>query len=83
MSVDIQSPFLSTSEAAQYLRLKKRTLDNMRWLGVEPCFRKHGGRVFYEIGELTDWSLSRKCQSTTSYWYEQRDYPVNTYQKSP
>lgn len=45
---DINSPFLSVSEAAQYVRLKKRTLDKMRCSGVGPCFRKHGGRVFDE-----------------------------------
>lgn len=54
MITDINSPFLSVSEAAQYVRLKKRTLDMMRCSGVGPYFRKHGGRVFYEINELAE-----------------------------
>ncbi|WP_425409318.1 helix-turn-helix transcriptional regulator [Hyphococcus sp.] len=53
-----QSPFLITSEAAAYLKLKKRTLDNMRWRGDGPKFRKHGGRVCYHIDDLRDWSRS-------------------------
>ena len=34
---------LTTIEAAEYLRLKKHTLENMRWQGTGPPFRKHGG----------------------------------------
>jgi hypothetical protein len=43
------SPNLKVAEAGTYLRLKKRALDNMRWMGNGPNFRKHGGRVFYDI----------------------------------
>ena len=67
-----ETPFLTVTEAALYLRLKKRTLDNMRWLGIGPYFRKHGGRIFYEINDLAGWSLSRRCRSTTEYWFFQR-----------
>ena len=42
------NPFLNVAEAAEYLRLKKRTLDNMRWMGTGPMFRKHGGRIYYQ-----------------------------------
>ena len=28
---DVESPYLTTTEAAQFLRLKERTLNNMRW----------------------------------------------------
>jgi hypothetical protein len=38
-----QNPFLNVAEAADFLRLRKRTLDNMRWMGIGPSFRKHGG----------------------------------------
>jgi hypothetical protein len=37
-----QNPFRTVREAGDYLRLKKRTLDNMRWMGTGPSFRKHG-----------------------------------------
>lgn len=53
-----KSPFLITSEAADYLKVKKRTLENMRWRGQGPKFRKHGGRVCYHLDDLNDWSRS-------------------------
>ena len=45
------NPFLTVAEAANYLRLKKRTLDNMRWMGTGPKFRKHGGRIYYDFDD--------------------------------
>lgn len=51
-----ESPFKTTVEAARFLRLKKRTLDNMRWRGVGPKYRKHGGRICYHVEDLTAWS---------------------------
>jgi hypothetical protein len=51
-----KSIFLTTAEAAAFLRLKKHTLENMRSQGIGPPFRKHGGRVFYHRDELSAWS---------------------------
>jgi hypothetical protein len=65
MSDHTQSNFMTVEEAATYLRLKKRTLDNMRWMGHGPLFRKHGGRVFYDIRELEEWSLNSRAKSTS------------------
>jgi hypothetical protein len=62
-----QNPFLNVMEAGDYLRLKKRTLDNMRWMGNGPNFRKHGGRVYYHIDELKVWSLETRATSTSQY----------------
>ena len=62
-----QNPFLNVSEAGDFLRLKKRTLDNMRWMGTGPCFRKHGGRIFYHIDELKEWSLATRAKSTSQF----------------
>lgn len=59
------SPFLNVKEAAEYLRLKKRTLDNMRWQGVGPRFRKHGGRVVYHLEDLKDWSETARRRSSS------------------
>jgi hypothetical protein len=61
------NPFLTVTEAASYLRLKKRTLDNMRWMGTGPKFRKHGGRIYYHIDELKEWSLNSRRNSTSEY----------------
>jgi len=59
------SPYVSVEEAAAYLRLKRRTLDNMRWIGGGPKYRKHGGRVFYHRDDLKAWSEARAVKSTS------------------
>jgi hypothetical protein len=56
---------LTTAEAADYLRLKKHTLENMRWQGTGPPFRKHGGRVFYHRAELKQWSDQARRRSSS------------------
>ena len=58
-------PLLTTKEAAELLRLKAHTLENMRWPGSGPPFRKHGGRVFYHRKELLEWSERARRQSSS------------------
>ena len=36
--------------------LRPHTLENMRWQGTGPKFRKHGGRIVYHRDELKQWS---------------------------
>jgi len=60
-----QSPYLNIKEAGAFLRLEKRTLDNMRWMGTGPQFRKHGGKIVYHLDELKQWSLDSRCKSTS------------------
>ena len=67
MNTENDNPFLTVAEAASYLRLKKRTLDNMRWMGTGPKFRKHGGRIYYHVDELKEWSLNSRRNSTSEY----------------
>jgi Helix-turn-helix domain len=67
MNEQNDNPFLTVLEAATYLRLKKRTLDNMRWMGQGPQFRKHGGRIYYHVDELKEWSLKSRRNSTSEY----------------
>lgn len=67
MAENTETPFLTVEEAARYLRLKKRTLDNMRWMGTGPKFRKHGGRIFYHLDDLKEWSLNSRRRSTSEY----------------
>ena len=55
-----RSKFLTTIEAAEYLRLVPHTLENMRWMRIGPNFRKHGGRVFYDRDELKAWSVHQR-----------------------
>ena len=58
-----KSPFLTRNEAAEFLRVEPRTLDNWRSAGTGPTFRKHGGRVVYHQSELESFS----DRGTTSY----------------
>jgi phage terminase Nu1 subunit (DNA packaging protein) len=60
-----KSVFLTVAEAAELLRLKKRTLDNMRWQGTGPPFRKHGGRIFYHRDELIEWPRNSRRKSSS------------------
>jgi Helix-turn-helix domain len=59
-----RSNFLDTAEAAQALRLKKHTMENMRLTGHGPIFHKFGGRVFYHRADLKRWSQA--CRRRTS-----------------
>lgn len=56
--------FLIASEAAAKLRMAKRTLDNYRWKGAGPKFRRHGGRIVYRQSDLLAWSEERAARLT-------------------
>jgi len=58
-------PFLTTREAARFLKLKPNTLEKMRVYGGGPVYRKHGRYVRYHLDDLTDWSDMRKKDSTS------------------
>jgi len=60
----IRSPFLNVIDAANYLGVKRSTLDHYRCEGRGPKYRKHGWRVLYERAELDRWSKRREYQST-------------------
>ncbi len=57
------SPFLHPYEAAEYLRITLRALENFRVTGKGPAYRKHGGRVVYHIEDLDEWSDRRRYRS--------------------
>lgn len=59
------SPYLTLTEAAAFLRLNTRTLDNMRSRGVGPIYCKHGGRVVYHRDDLESWSKSTRRHSSS------------------
>jgi len=50
------TPFLSTEQAAFYLGLSARKLQQMRGEGSGPRFRRHSRYVRYHIDDLDDWS---------------------------
>lgn len=59
------NPYLTTKEAAQYLRLKPNTLEKMRVYGGGPIYRKHGRYVRYHVKDVKDWSDMRIKHSTS------------------
>lgn len=58
------SPFLNTAQAAHYLGLSPRRLEEMREEGSGPTYRKHGSAVRYHIKDLDAWSETSKRSST-------------------
>lgn len=49
-------PFLNTEQAAFYLGLSARKLQQMRRAGTGPAFRRHSRYVRYHIDDLDSWS---------------------------
>ena len=56
------SIFFTIEEAAKLLRVHRRTLDNLRWKKEGPRFRRHGGRIVYELKDLLEWSEQRRAR---------------------
>lgn len=54
------SPFLNTAQAAHYLGLSIRTLEEMRQRGEGPEPRRHGRMLRYHIADIDAWSLAKK-----------------------
>ena len=64
--------FLTTDEAALFLRLSPRTLEKQRVLGGGPRFRKFGARVIYALHDLRAWADSRAFEMTSDPGCPQR-----------
>lgn len=64
-STDGYPELLSVVEAAEFLRLKRSTLDHYRCEGRGPIYRKHGARVFYPKPSLIRWSERNSYASTS------------------
>jgi Helix-turn-helix domain len=61
----VASPLLTESDAATFLNLSARTLQNWRVLGRGPSFHKIGGRVLYHRTHLEEYLASCVRQSTS------------------
>jgi len=59
----IPSPFLLPCEAARFLRIQRRTLDDYRTKNTGTTFRRHGGRIVYHETELQRWSENQLSKS--------------------
>ena len=61
-----ESPvYFSVREAAEFLRLSRKTLDRYRVSGEGPVFYKFGRRVRYARSDLEAWTASRLRASTS------------------
>lgn len=60
--------YLTTAEAAEYLRLSTGTLENYRCSGIGPQFiqRIPRGKVFYDRERLDAWREGQVKQSTST-----------------
>ena len=56
--------YLTSKEAAAFLRLSPRTLEKHRVTGGGPRFRKFCGRVFYAVQDLEAWAEARTFEMT-------------------
>ena len=64
--------FLTTDEAAAFLRLSPRTLEKQRVIGGGPKFRKFGRRVMYAVSDLDAWADARSYAATSDPEYAER-----------
>jgi excisionase family DNA binding protein len=53
------SPFLNTQQAAHYMCISERLLEQMRRDGKGPRYRKHGRHIRYRISDLDAYSEDR------------------------
>jgi hypothetical protein len=61
----VDSPFFWAAEAAIYLRISPRALENFRESGEGPVYRKHGARIVYHLEDLQRWSSRRRYRSSS------------------
>ncbi|HEU5117646.1 MAG TPA: helix-turn-helix domain-containing protein [Isosphaeraceae bacterium] len=60
----METPFLNTAEAAQFLGLSKSWLEVLRVKGGGPVFKKLGRRVIYRRDDLEAWAAAGTRYST-------------------
>ena len=61
----MNTPFMNTREAAEYLRISHRTLEKKRADGTGPQYKKLGRRVVYEREEVAEWATAQTRRSTS------------------
>jgi excisionase family DNA binding protein len=80
--------FLTTPEAASYLRVSKSYLDKLRVYGGGPKFLRFGKRkILYRKSDLDLWAAERRFGSTSEYASDRispqddSELPANTSQQ--
>jgi hypothetical protein len=64
--MDSPTKLLTSTEAADFLRLRPSTLAKMRCVGGGPKYLRRG-RVLYPLHELERWIEGRTVANTTEY----------------
>lgn len=65
-AVVFTSPWMTTEEAAAYVRLSARTLEGLRNKGGGPAYHRQGARtVFYHRDDLDAWRRQGRAEHTT------------------
>lgn len=58
------TPWMTSVEAAAYLRCSRRTLEGYRTAGGGPIYHRTGGRVFYHRDDLDAWRKQGRAGHT-------------------
>jgi hypothetical protein len=67
--------FLTTAEAASFLRISPVTLGRWRIEGCGPAYRKFGRRVVYAHADLSAWAEAQRRASTSELNLQRGDQP--------
>lgn len=59
-----RSPYLNTPQAAHYLCISSRLLEQLRKRGSGPAFRRHSRFVYYHVDDLVAWSQASRSDSS-------------------
>ncbi len=66
LSTEMLNEYLTTEEAAQFLKIGKSTLEQARLNGGGPRFIKFGPKIIrYKVDDLVAWG--KRCSSTAEY----------------
>ncbi|MEO0752853.1 MAG: helix-turn-helix domain-containing protein [Pseudomonadota bacterium] len=60
-----KSPFLTSEEAALYLRVSEGTIRNWRVVGIGPKYRHHGRRIVYHVDDLNSFNGWGRANDTS------------------
>lgn len=88
----IESPYLTSREAAAYLRTSVPTLERWRAAGVGPRFTRCGQRILYHRQDLDAWLANQRTdfalrplpeRLTPAEWQEQAAGPAEQRATAP
>ena len=63
----MSQPLMNTRQAATYVGLSPRTMEDLRTKGGGSVYRRLGKRVFYRLEDLDAWIDVRSYKSTSEY----------------